>query len=118
MCSNVSSLRQCIVHVLTRHYADLNDITQQALPDLTAKLFSNGMIASTSNPSYNNLVKSFESSLNFVNSQDAILEHCRKFFAAFYSCGGPLTLAAETVTQDITERVREKLGVEFLITCD
>ena len=118
MCSDVSRLRQCIVHVLTSHYADLNDVTQQALPDLTAQLFSNGMIASTSNPSYNNLVKSFVASLNFINSQEAILEHCRKFFAAFYSCGGPLTLAANTVTQDITERVREKLGVEFIIMCD
>ena len=120
MCSDVSRLRQCIVDVLTRHYADLNDITQQALPDLTAQLFSNEMIPASvkDNPSYNHLVKSFESSMKFINSQEAMLEHCRKFFAAFYSCGGPLTLAANTVTQDITERVREKLGVEFIISCD
>ena len=120
MCSDVSGLRQCIVHVLTSHYADFNDVTQQALPDLKAQLFSNGMIPASvkDNPSYNNLVKSFESSLKFINSQEAILEHCRTFFVAFYSCGGPLTLAANTVTQDITERVREKLGVKFIISCD
>ena len=51
--------------------------------------------------------------MNFIDSQEKIAKHCRKFFAAFYSCGGPLTLAANTVTQDITERVRERLGIEF-----
>ena len=105
---------------MTSHHADLRYVTQQALPDLAVHLYSNGMIPASvkDNPSYNNLVKSFKALLNFINSQEAILEHCRKFFAAFYSCGGPLTLAANTVTQDITERVREKLGVEFIISCD
>ena len=122
ICSDVGSLRQCIVDVLTSHYADLRDVTQaqQALPDLAARLFTSGIISDCvkDNPSYDNLVKSFETSLNFLESQEAILEHCRKFFAAFYSCCGPLTIAANTVTQDITERVREKLGVEFIIVCN
>ena len=114
----VAPLRQCIVDVLTSHFATLRSITELVLPDLAAHLLSSGIIAThvNNNPSYNELSASFVAGLHFLDSQEEISDYCRKYFAAFYSCGGPLRLAADKVKQDITEKVREKLGIDFIIS--
>ena len=103
--------------MLTSHFADLTNITGSALPDLAAHLITSGIIAAhvNENPSYYKISASFAAGLNFLKSREKISDHCRKYFAAFYSCGGPLRLAADKVKQDITEKVREKLGIDFII---
>ena len=113
----VAPLRQCIVDVLTTHFAKLTSATELKLIDLAAQLFSSGIIAAhvNNNPSYNTISASFAAGLNFVDSQEEISDYCRKYFAAFYSCGGPLKIAADFVKQKITEKVREKLDIDFII---
>ena len=104
--------------MLTSHFATLRSITELALPDLAAHLLSSGIIAAhvNNNPSYNTISASFAAGLNFLDSREEISHYCRNYFAAFYSCGGPLRLAADKVKQDITEKVRGKLSIDFIIS--
>ena len=114
----VAPLKQCVVDVLTSHFATLRrSITELTLSDLAAHLLSSGIIAAhvNNNPSYHKISKSFAAGLNFVDSREKISDYCRKYFAAFYACGGPLRLAADKVKRDITEKVKEKLGIDFII---
>ena len=115
---SINVLRQCIVDVLTSHFATLTSITKSVLPDLAAHLISSGIVAAHVNnsPSYNTISASFAAGLNFLDSREKISDYCRNYFAAFYSCGGPLRLAADKIKQDITEKVREKLGIDFIIS--
>ncbi len=87
------------------------------LPDLAAHLFSSGIIAAhvNNNPSYNKISESFVAGLNFLDNREQIQDYCSRYFAAFYACGGPLRLAADKVKQDITAKVRGKLGIEYII---
>ena len=107
--------------MLHSHFATLTSITESVLPDLAAHLISSGVIAPqiapyvNSKPSYHKISTSFAAGLNFVDSQEEISDYCSRYFAAFYSCGGPLRIAADKVKQDITEKVREKLGIDFII---
>ncbi len=100
--------------MLTSHFATLRSITELVLPDLAAHLLSSGIIAARV-PSYNKISESFVAGLNFLDNREEISVYCSKYFAAFYSCGGPLRLAADKVKQDITAKVREKLGIDFII---
>ena len=104
--------------MLTTHLATLTSITELILPKLAAHLISSGIIAAhvNENPSYYKISTSFAAGLNFLDSREKISDYCRNYFAAFYSCDGPLRLAADKVKQDITEKVREKLSIDFIIS--
>ena len=99
--------------MLNSHDATSIFKTESVLPDLAGHLFRYGILTT----SYEQILDSLVIGLYLLHSQEEMSDRCSRFFSALYSCG-PLRIAADKVRQDITEKVKEKLNIDFIIHND
>ena len=85
------------------------------LVSIANELFQVGIIADDvqRSHSYDAIIDSFLSGIDFISTQSNLESHCRKFLKALSNVGGPLAGAASMLQRKWIETVRDELGVEL-----
>ena len=105
----------CIKDEIEKNFADLKNVFENSLEEVSAELFSSGLItnATKKNPSFEAIISHFESVLPFKNTVPKIEQHCKKFFGVLCKVGGPFTDVADSLKENIMHRIRNKLDLNL-----
>ena len=113
---NIDKLRDVIIKTIEHLYARLcSAIGSEALPDLVKKLYEDGLIGKDllTAPDYDNMMRSFFSTLDWDTSVEDLEKDCYRFIKALDRIGGPARKASERISSDIKKSVREMFGFDF-----
>ncbi len=112
----ISELRVTITKTIEQLYSKLcSAIGQEVLPDLIRTLYQDGLVGKEhlSTPNYDNMMKSFFSTLEWDDNIDDLEKDCCKFIKALDKIGGPARKASERISSDLKQAVRQKFGFDF-----
>ena len=101
--------------VLTDNHADLRDVFQESIGDISNQLLQAGIITQTvqRSNSYDAIISQFVSGMKFKHTQRDLEERCKKFITALTDVGGPVKDAALMVKEKWIETVKQELGIEL-----
>ena len=105
----------CIKDEIDENFADLRTIFENSLEEVSAELFSSGLItnATKKNPSFKAIITDFNSVLPFKKTVPKIEQHCKKLFDVLHKVGGPFTDVADSLKENIMYRIRNKLDLKL-----
>ena len=89
-------MKKKLKQILDQHHADLDFASKFSLDNIAKKLFQVEIITEDvrESPTYDNIIKSFEGVIRFVDNQPDLEDKLEKFLSVLSSIGGPLNAAA------------------------
>ena len=105
----------CIKDEIDENFADLQYVFKNSLEEVSAELFSSHLItnATKEKPSFEAIIREFNSALPFKKTVPKIEQHFKKFFGVLRKVGGPFTDVADLLKENIMYRIRNKLDLEL-----
>lgn len=93
---DVNTMKKKLKQILDQHHADLDFASKFSLDNIAKKLFQVEIITEDvrESPTYDNIIKSFEGVIRFVDNQPDLEDKLEKFLSVLSSIGGPLNAAA------------------------
>ena len=102
---DIVKLKELIVAEINNEFADLCDLMETCLRNVTREMFQAHLIteAVRDNSTAEKILKEFINGMKWIRNQSDVEEHCKKFLCVFNKMGGNFVLASKQVkTQWIT----------------
>ena len=113
----LKQLKEVVSTTLDNKLPDfLEIITDGTLPIFATQLNSVQMItkATHDNPDFHQIFKDVKNSVKVSEGLRAVEQRCRQLLEALDKCGGPVKDAANTLAQEWSRKVWDKLGIFFI----
>lgn len=113
----VDELRQIIKRTIDSIYSKLCNATSGSMSDLIRLMYQHGLVGSEllSDHNFDNMMKSFYTTLDFDESVEDLKNDCKKFIRSLDEVGGPARKAGAKISTELNIAVKEKLNFEFKI---
>ena len=101
--------------ILTDNHADLHDVFQESIGDISNRLLQAGIITrdvQRSN-SYDKIISQFVGGMTFKRTLKDLEKHCKNFITALTNVGGPVKSAALMIQQDWIDTVKQEMQIEL-----
>ena len=112
---DMPKLKSLIATKLNDNYAELCDLIQTSLEQVTREMFQAGLISEgvRDNSKPENILKEFIKRMNWISNQSDMEEHCKKFLSVCHKIGGTFALAAKSLKADWSRETKQELGVSL-----
>ena len=96
------TMKKTIKQVLTQHQVDLNDVFDLSLKSISNELLQVGIIPQDvhKSPTYDKIIGSFLSGINFIRNQSEVEKRIKKFLSALTNVGGPVADASAMIQEE------------------
>ena len=100
---------------MTTHHADLSEVFQYSLGSIANELLQVGIITHEVQKSatYDSMIGSFISVMNFLRTTSDLEKHCVKFLKALSKVGGPVALVVNTIQAEWIEALESEIEFKF-----
>ncbi len=115
----MKELKRIIEEVLQENFADLEEMfsNEDMLKQFSSRLYQKKIVtkATKDKPTFNQVVKDFNSHMIFMKTEKDFREHCISFITSLQSLEGPAIRAAEVLEAEWTRAIKEKLKLDLKI---
>ena len=113
----VNEVRKIIQDILTKYYADLDDLLKASMKSIAADMYSHGLISEPTKDAanFNDMMREFKSGMNIIRDGQKLVKHCQLFLQSLVKREGPLKDAASSIAEEWTDNINKKLNlyIEF-----
>ena len=112
---DIVKLKKLIVGEINNEFADLCELMQTCLPNITREMFQAHLIneAVRDNPTAEKILKEFTNGMKWIDSQSDVEERCKTFLCVFNKMGGNFLLASKQVKTQWIKVAKQKMDVSL-----
>ena len=110
---DVQKIIDVVKNVLVKNENRMREFLELSLEDFAGKMWEASLIDQSTaiKLSYSTIIDQFVLSMNFMDNQQEVEEHCVALLKAIWSMGGPYVKLCKAIKEQFIKEVKDELNV-------